>query len=100
MKWMKYDLYIEVVEEDELMQPIASLKLLEQIECVVTYKFYTIVEGDLVYRKLEPSAITRYKDLTLNQTYYLKNTDHTYKINSFNKEGRFAQLLLREIISQ
>lgn len=100
MKWETYDLYIESVETNEIMQPISSQTFLQKIACVVSYNLYSTVSGDMVYRKVAPSAITTFKGFTLENTYYLKGKGHEYKVASFNTKGRFTQLVLEEIYTK
>lgn len=97
MKWKTYVLFVESTVLDEIKQPIISHGKVTDIECVISHKLYTTVSGEMIYRKVAPSALTRYKGFSLDKNYILEGEGRKYKVTSINKEGRFTQLLLEEI---
>ena len=96
MRWITYKLYQELSKSNSIGQPRKVFVPIGDIECVVSHKLYSNVTGDVVYRVVAPTGITRYKDLSIEKTYVLEGEGHQYKVTSINNKGRYTQLLLEE----
>lgn len=99
MKWETYGLYQRVNKPNSIGQLKPSWEYIEDIEVVVSQKLYTQVNGEVVCRKYEPTAITKHHSLDHDGVYEIRNSKHEYKIESFNTaHSRYSQLLLKEIV--
>lgn len=98
MVWETCKLYQEVKTQNAYKQWITSWEEIEAIEIVLSNNLYTNVTNDIVYRIYAPTAITKFKAFEDNAKYKVANSDSEYEVSSFNKDGRYAQLILKKVV--
>lgn len=99
MRFELYKLYQYVKTYHPITgQPKEDWEYIQDIQIMTSTKLYTTTTGDVVYRKYEPTGITTYKSFEHDGTYKLENISKAYEVASFNIDGRYAQLLLKEVV--
>lgn len=71
---------------------------IQDIKVVTSSKCYSTVGVSVVYRQFKSTAITAFKAFENDESYKLENLLHIYEVESFNVQGKYAQLLLKEVV--
>lgn len=98
MKWETYKLKQLVRTQDIVGQWLPSWEDMQDIDIMVSNNLYTNVVNDAVYRVYAPAAITKFRGFEKEAAYMLANDVNTYEVTSFNVNGRYSQLLLKEVV--
>lgn len=99
MKFEDYKLYKNNTTQSPITGQLTDKWVyVDTIGVMTSTKLYSTVENDIVYRKYEPTGITRYKNFIPYITYKIENEIHSYDVTSLNTNGKYSQLLLKEVI--
>lgn len=98
MKWQTYTLKQLVRVQNSIGQWVDSWEGIQDIDVMISNNLYTTVVNDIVYRVYAPSAISKFKAFEKSSTYRISNDNNDYDVTSINAEGRYSQLLLKEVI--
>ena len=99
MRWTTYTLKKLIRTQNTIGQWINKWVDVQVIDVMVSNNLYTTVDGDIVYRFYAPTGISKYKDFEKNATYQILNGSSVYEVTSFNANGRYSQLLLKEMVA-
>jgi len=99
MKWKTYILRQLVRTQNSIGQWVTDWEDIQDIDVMISNNLYTTVANDIVYRVYAPSAVTKFKQFDKSATYRISSIDGTdYDITSVNIDGRYTQLLLKEVV--
>lgn len=96
MKWQAVKLYKALSKQDNVGQIKKVYAYIRTIEVVISSKISTTVANDIVYRMFVINAISKHKEFKANEDYMIEADVHQYKVDGFNCNGRYSQLILKE----
>lgn len=96
MRWQDAKLYRALSKQNSIGQFKKVYVEFKNLEIVTNEKLFTTVINDVMYRKFEVTAITKFKDFNIQDEYIIEIASHKYGVTSFNTSGRYTQLLLQE----
>ena len=98
MNWVKGKLYKQIRTQNSIGQYKTVWEEIQDIDIIISTNLYSTVTADAVYRKFASVAICKYKGFEKDKTYRVVQDSVNYSVDSFNIEGRYAQLTLSEVI--